>query len=50
MEILARSSYIRRKDMDSVLNCLVTDRLGPGAFADRFIKVAKERLGFEYAA
>ncbi len=49
MEILARSSYIRRKDMDSVLNCLVTDRLGPGAFADRFIKVAKERLGFEYA-
>ncbi|HOZ72433.1 MAG TPA: DegT/DnrJ/EryC1/StrS family aminotransferase [Spirochaetales bacterium] len=49
MEILARSSYIRRKDMDSVLNCLVTDRLGPGVFADRFIKVAKERLGFEYA-
>lgn len=35
--------------MDSVLNCLVTDRLGPGAFTDRFLKVAKERLGFEYA-
>jgi dTDP-4-amino-4,6-dideoxygalactose transaminase len=47
MDILARSSYIRRKDMDSVLNCLVTDRLGPGDFCDKFIKVAKERLGFE---
>jgi len=48
MEILARSSYIRRKDMDSVLNCLVTDRLGPGEFNDRFIKTCKERLGFDY--
>ncbi|PKL08232.1 MAG: DegT/DnrJ/EryC1/StrS aminotransferase family protein [Spirochaetae bacterium HGW-Spirochaetae-7] len=48
MEILARSSYVRRKDMDSVLNCLVTDRLCPGDFTDRFLKIAKERLGFEY--
>ncbi len=48
MEIPARSSYIRRKDMDSVLNCLVTDRLGPGEFTDKFLKIARERLGFEY--
>lgn len=48
MEIKARSSYIRRKDMDSVLNCLVSDDLGPGAFTDRFVKTAKERLGFDY--
>jgi len=48
MEIRARSSYIRRKDMDSVLNCLVTDRLGAGEFGERFIKVAKERFGFDF--
>lgn len=48
MEILVRSSFIRRKDMDSVLNCLVTDRLGPGDFGDRFVKTARERLGFDY--
>lgn len=48
MDIQARSSYIRRKDMDSVLNCLVTDSLGPGEFCDRFIKVARERFGFDY--
>jgi len=48
MEILARSSYIRRKDMDSVLNCLVTDRLGAGEVGERFIKAAKERFGFDF--
>lgn len=48
MEILARSSYIRRKDMDSVLNCLVTDRLGAGDFSERFVKAAKERFGFDF--
>lgn len=48
MEILARSSYIRRKDMDSVLNCLVTDRLAPGEYTDKFIKSAREKFGFDY--
>lgn len=48
MDILARSSFIRRKDMDSVLNCLVTDMLGPGEFGERFIKIAKERFGFDF--
>lgn len=47
-EILVHSSYVRRKDMDSVLNCLVTDRLAPGEYTDRFLKAAKERLGFDY--
>ncbi len=48
MEIKALSSYIRRKDMDSVLNCLVTDSLAPGEFNDRLMKTAKERLSFNY--
>lgn len=47
-EILVHSSYVRRKDMDSVLNCLVTDRLGPGDYTEKFIKAAKERLGFDF--
>jgi Predicted pyridoxal phosphate-dependent enzyme apparently involved in regulation of cell wall biogenesis len=41
-------TYIRRKDMDTVLNCLVTDSVGPGEYLDRFQKAAKEALGFEY--
>lgn len=47
-DIVVHSSYIRRKDMDSVLNCLVTDKLGPGDYTDRLMKLAKERLGFEF--
>jgi dTDP-4-amino-4,6-dideoxygalactose transaminase len=35
--------------MDSVLNSLVTDRLGPGEYVEKFIKVAKERLSFEFS-
>ena len=41
-------SYIRRKDMDTVLNCLVTDSVGPGEYLDRFQKNAREALGFDY--
>ncbi len=48
VDLLVHSSYIRRKDMDSVLNCLVTDKLGPGDFTDRLLKLAKERFGFEF--
>lgn len=33
--------------MDAVLNCLVTDSVGPGEFLDRLHKVAKEGLGFD---
>ena len=35
MNIPVHSSYIRRKDMDSVLNCLVSDAVGPGELAER---------------
>jgi dTDP-4-amino-4,6-dideoxygalactose transaminase len=34
--------------MDTVLNCLVTDSVGPGEYLDRFQKSARESLGFEY--
>ena len=48
MDIQARSSYIRRKDMDSVLNCMVSDRLSGGDYVDRFVKAARERFGFDF--
>jgi perosamine synthetase len=48
MNIPVFRSYIRRKDMDTVLNCLVTDSVGPGEYLDRFQKAAREALGFEY--
>lgn len=48
MSIPVFCSYIRRKDMDSVLNCLVTDSIGPGEFAERFNKASRETLGFDY--
>lgn len=41
-------SYIRRKDMDSVLNCLVTDSVGPGEYLERFQKASKESFGYDY--
>ena len=34
--------------MDTVLNCLVTDSVGPGEYLDRFQKSAREALGFEF--
>jgi perosamine synthetase len=48
MSIPVFRSYIRRKDMDTVLNCLVTDSVGPGEYLDRFQKSAREALGFDY--
>ncbi|HEY9055219.1 MAG TPA: DegT/DnrJ/EryC1/StrS family aminotransferase [Rectinemataceae bacterium] len=44
------SSFIRRKEMDAVLACMVTDSVGPGEYSDRFIKAAKEVFGYEAAA
>lgn len=35
--------------MDSVLNCMVSDNLAPGEYVDRFLKVVKERLGYDYS-
>jgi perosamine synthetase len=34
--------------MDTVLNCLVTDSIGPGEYLDRFQKSAKETFGYDY--
>ena len=50
MIIPVRSSYIRRKDMDSVLSCMVEDSAEPGSFLSKFLKVAKEQLGFDQGA
>jgi len=48
MSVPVFCSYIRRKDMDSVLNCLVTDSIGPGEYLERFQKASRETLGFDY--
>jgi Predicted pyridoxal phosphate-dependent enzyme apparently involved in regulation of cell wall biogenesis len=34
--------------MDTVLNCLVTDSVGPGEYLERFQKSAKELLGYDF--
>ena len=34
--------------MDTVLNCLVTDSVGPGEYLDRLQKSAREAFGFEF--
>jgi perosamine synthetase len=48
MNIPVFRSYIRRKDMDTVLNCLVTDSVGPGEYLERFQKLAKDAFSFDY--
>ena len=40
-------SFIRRKDMDTVLGCLVTDSIGPGEYTEKFLKNAREAFGYE---
>lgn len=35
--------------MDTVLGCLVTDSIGPGEYTEKFLKNAKETLGYEAA-
>ncbi|HOI23848.1 MAG: DegT/DnrJ/EryC1/StrS family aminotransferase [bacterium] len=42
-------SFIRRKDMDTVLSCLVTDSVGPGDYTEKFVKNAREVFGFDTA-
>jgi dTDP-4-amino-4,6-dideoxygalactose transaminase len=48
MKIEAHSPTIRRKEMDAVLTALVEDKVGPGEHAQNLIKLAKERLQFDY--
>lgn len=38
MNVPALSSYVRRKDMDSVLNCIVSDNLAPGEYVERLTR------------
>ena len=40
-------SYFKRKEMDSVLSCLVTDSVGPGQVTEKYTKLAKEKLHFD---
>ena len=42
-------SFIRRKDMDTVLGCLVTDSIGPGEYTEKFLKNSRETFGYEAA-
>jgi dTDP-4-amino-4,6-dideoxygalactose transaminase len=46
--IALHSSFITRKDMDTVLGCLVTDSIGPGDYTEKLIKNGREI--FEYDA
>jgi dTDP-4-amino-4,6-dideoxygalactose transaminase len=48
MSIPVFRSYIKRKDMDTVLSCLVTDSIGPGEYLDRFQKGAREAFGYDF--
>ncbi len=50
MTVPVRCSYIRRKDMDSVLSCMVEDSVDIGGYLGRFLRTAKEFLGFEQCA
>ncbi len=34
--------------MDSVLNCLMTDSIGSGDYLEKFMKLARETIGFEF--
>ena len=44
MSIPLNKPSIRRKDMDAVLSCLVTDKIGPGTLKDQFTHEALKRL------
>jgi dTDP-4-amino-4,6-dideoxygalactose transaminase len=48
MKIEVYSPTIRRKEMDAVLTALVEDKVGPGEHAHNLVKIAKERLQFDY--
>jgi dTDP-4-amino-4,6-dideoxygalactose transaminase len=48
MKIEVYSPTIRRKEMDAVLTALVEDKVGPGEHAQNLVRIAKERLQFDY--
>jgi dTDP-4-amino-4,6-dideoxygalactose transaminase len=48
MKIEVYSPTIRRKEMDAVLTALVEDKVGPGEHSHNLVRIAKERLQFDY--
>lgn len=48
MILTPKNSYIRRRDMNAVLDCLVEDFSKSGFYRTQFLKLAKEVLDFEY--
>jgi dTDP-4-amino-4,6-dideoxygalactose transaminase len=42
-------SFITRKDMDTVLGCLITDSIGPGDYTEKFLKNAKDVFQYDTA-
>lgn len=48
MEIPVYSPFIKRKEMNSVLECLVSDAIGPGEYLVKFLKTSQEHLLFDY--
>lgn len=50
MKIPVHSQTIRRKEMDAVLTCLVSEKLGPGEFYQRLTQQARELLEMDGAA
>lgn len=49
MKIPVYSSTIRRKEMDAVLTCMVSERIGPGEINTKLTSMTKELFGFEAA-
>ncbi len=49
MKIPAYSSTIRRKEMDAVLSCMVSEKIGPGETNSRLLRQVKEFLGVDGA-
>lgn len=48
MVLTPKNSYIRRREMNAVLDCLVEDFSNNGFYRTQFLKQAKEICGFEY--
>jgi perosamine synthetase len=50
MKIRVFKPFIKRKDMDSILTCIVSDAMGEGGERKRFLDLAKEYFLYDYAA
>lgn len=49
MKIPVHSSTIRRKEMDSVLTCMVSEKIGPGEMNQKLVQLARETFGVDGA-